>query len=156
MHNQLSTTPWIPNGSGIIAPPFLNSALDGGELSVSCPSRFTLGIYFVGGWMGPRGGPDPGEMIKATCLNRESRPGRPARNPSYTSWATQVHTLLFAFRTIQRSVITLCTSSWMINKQLGWIVLRKSSVRTSTGMQIIPTEVFSWSSSIASIFGVEK
>jgi hypothetical protein len=39
--NKLSTKPWRRIGSGDIAPPFLTSALDGGEWSSSRPCRFT-------------------------------------------------------------------------------------------------------------------
>jgi hypothetical protein len=37
---QLSTAPWRQMGNGSIAPPFWISALDGGEWSASCPTRF--------------------------------------------------------------------------------------------------------------------
>jgi len=38
---------------------FLNSALDGGKWSASCPSHFTPaertpGTLWIGGWVGPR------------------------------------------------------------------------------------------------------
>jgi hypothetical protein len=44
-------------GSGGIAPPFLTSALDGGEWSASRPYRFTPGerapgTHWIGGWLG--------------------------------------------------------------------------------------------------------
>jgi hypothetical protein len=44
--------------SGGIAPLFLTSALDGGELSASLLCRFTSeetvpGTHFIGGWVGP-------------------------------------------------------------------------------------------------------
>jgi hypothetical protein len=50
-------------GSGGIAPPFLTSALDGGEWSASRPGRYTPrergpGTYRVGGWVGLRAGLD--------------------------------------------------------------------------------------------------
>jgi hypothetical protein len=43
--------------SGVIAPPFLTSALDGDEWSNSCPGRFTRrgkipGTHWIGGWKG--------------------------------------------------------------------------------------------------------
>jgi hypothetical protein len=46
-------------GSGGIVPPFLTSALDGGEWSASPPSRFTPGqrapgTHWMGGWVGHR------------------------------------------------------------------------------------------------------
>jgi hypothetical protein len=46
-------------GSGGIAPPFLISALDGGEWSASRPCRFTPALpRRIGGWVGPRVGVD--------------------------------------------------------------------------------------------------
>jgi hypothetical protein len=50
-------------GSRGIAPPFLTSALDGGEWSASLPCRLTAGegaldTHRIGGWMGPRAGLD--------------------------------------------------------------------------------------------------
>jgi hypothetical protein len=43
-------------GNGGIAPPFLASALDGGEWSASCPGRFIpeeiiLGTHWIGDWL---------------------------------------------------------------------------------------------------------
>jgi hypothetical protein len=38
--------------SGDIAPPFLTSALYGGECSASRLSRFTPGTHLIGGWIG--------------------------------------------------------------------------------------------------------
>jgi hypothetical protein len=51
-------------GGGGIVPPFLTSALDGGEWSASRYDPFTPGerahdIYRTGGWVGPRPGLDP-------------------------------------------------------------------------------------------------
>jgi hypothetical protein len=50
-------------GSGVIAPQFLTSALDGGELSASRPGRFTPverapGTHWIGGRVGPGTGLD--------------------------------------------------------------------------------------------------
>jgi hypothetical protein len=50
-------------GSGGTAPPFLTSALDGGERSASRLCRFTFGVtapgtHWMGGWVGLRVGPD--------------------------------------------------------------------------------------------------
>jgi hypothetical protein len=50
-------------GSGDIAPPFLISALDGGEWADSRPDRFNPGesapgTQWIGGWVGPRGSLD--------------------------------------------------------------------------------------------------
>jgi hypothetical protein len=49
--------------SGGIAPPFLTSALDGGEWSASRPGSFTTGerspdTHWIGGWVDPRDGLD--------------------------------------------------------------------------------------------------
>jgi hypothetical protein len=46
-------------GSRDIAPPFLTSALDGGEWSASRPCRLNPGkgaacTHWIGGWVGPR------------------------------------------------------------------------------------------------------
>jgi hypothetical protein len=41
-------------GSGGVAPPFLTSALDGGEWSASRLSDFTRHTHWVRGWVGPR------------------------------------------------------------------------------------------------------
>jgi hypothetical protein len=47
-----------------MAPPFLNSALDGSEWSASPPSRFTPprerapGAHWTGGWVEPKAGMD--------------------------------------------------------------------------------------------------
>jgi hypothetical protein len=66
-------------GSGGIAPPFLTSALDGGEWSASRPCRFTPGTHWIGGWVSPRIGLD-GEEKRIIEHCRESNPGRPARS----------------------------------------------------------------------------
>jgi hypothetical protein len=59
--NQLGMK--ICGGGGSITPPFLTSALDGGESSGSCPGCFVpgeraLGTHWIGGWVGPRAGLD--------------------------------------------------------------------------------------------------
>jgi hypothetical protein len=41
-------------GSGGIAPPSMNSALDGDEWSSSGTGRFTIGNHSTGGWLGPK------------------------------------------------------------------------------------------------------
>jgi hypothetical protein len=73
--------------SGGITPPFLTSALDGGEWSLSCPCLFTpgeraSGTHRIGGWVGPRAGIAAMEWIKISYPCRESNLVRPAR--SYT------------------------------------------------------------------------
>jgi hypothetical protein len=69
-------------GMKVIAPPFLTLALDGGELSASCPSPFTPrendpGTHWIEGWVGPRASPDAWEK-------RKIRP-RPGIEPQPTS-----------------------------------------------------------------------
>jgi hypothetical protein len=71
-------------GTGGIAPPFLISALDGGECSASHPGRFTPGerapgTHWIGGWVGLRVDLDAVEKIKI-WHSRESKPARPARS----------------------------------------------------------------------------
>jgi hypothetical protein len=60
-------------GHGDIAPPFLTSALDGGELSASRLCHFTPGegapgICCIGGWVGPRVSLDTVEKRKNLAL----------------------------------------------------------------------------------------
>jgi hypothetical protein len=72
--------------SGGIAPPFLTSAVDGGDWSASRPCRFTLGgnwprTHWIEGWVGSRAGLGP-----AWNWN-------PAVQPvawRYTEWQTQL------------------------------------------------------------------
>jgi hypothetical protein len=47
---------------------FLPSALLGGEWSVARPGRFTPGTHWIGGWVGPRTGPDDVEKRKFWTL----------------------------------------------------------------------------------------
>jgi hypothetical protein len=59
--------------SGGIAPPFLTSALEGGEWSDSRPCRFNAGksapgTHWIGGWVGPRAGLDAMEKINILRL----------------------------------------------------------------------------------------
>jgi hypothetical protein len=73
-------------GSRGIAPPFLPSALDGGEWSASRPCRFTPGerapgTHWIGGWVGPGAGLDAEDKRKIVHCPK-SNPGRPARSPS--------------------------------------------------------------------------
>jgi hypothetical protein len=73
-------------GGGGVAPPFLTSALDGGEWSASHPGRFTSwerapGTHWTGGWVGPRAGLDIVEKRKISCHYRESNPGRQPCSP---------------------------------------------------------------------------
>jgi hypothetical protein len=67
-------------------PPFLTSALDGGQWSASCPGLITRrqigpGTHRKGDWAGPRTGLDVVEKRKIlSCL--ELNQGRPARSLS--------------------------------------------------------------------------
>jgi hypothetical protein len=59
--------------NGGIAPPFLTSALDGGEWSASRPCCFTTGeiapgTHWVRGWVGPRAGLDAVDTRKMLPL----------------------------------------------------------------------------------------
>jgi hypothetical protein len=63
--------------SGGIAPPFLTSALDGGEWSASHPCYFTAretahGTHCTGGRVGHRDGLDVMEKRKISCPYRET------------------------------------------------------------------------------------
>jgi hypothetical protein len=59
-------------GSGITAPLFLTSALDGDEWSPSRPGERALGSYWLGRWVGPRAGLNAVEKRKISCPSRES------------------------------------------------------------------------------------
>jgi hypothetical protein len=66
-------------GSGGIAPPFLPSALDGGEWSASRPGRFTSGerspgTHWTGAWVGSTAGMDAVQKSQVLPC-RESNPG---------------------------------------------------------------------------------
>jgi hypothetical protein len=68
-------------------PPFLTSALDGGDQSASRRGRFTPrkrgpGIHWIGAWVGPCASLDAVEKRKISFLCRESNPGRSVRSPS--------------------------------------------------------------------------
>lgn len=84
-------------GSAGIALPFLTSAPDGGERSVSCPGHCTPGeracdAHWIGGWVGPRISLDIMEKRKILhCW--ESNPGHPAH--LYTDWAILIPYILF-------------------------------------------------------------
>jgi hypothetical protein len=70
---------------GGTSPPFLTSALDGGEWSASRPGRFypreiALGTDWIGGWVGTKAGLDAMEKMKVLSLpGIEPRP--PSRQP---------------------------------------------------------------------------
>jgi hypothetical protein len=58
--------------SGGIAPPFLTSALDGGEQSASCPDRERApGTHWIRGRVGPRASLDTLEKRNISCPCRE-------------------------------------------------------------------------------------
>jgi hypothetical protein len=74
--------------SGSIAPPFLTSALEGGEWSASRPGRFTpreivTSAHWIWGWWAP----EPVWTLwrrEESYPCRESNPGRPAIARRYT------------------------------------------------------------------------
>jgi hypothetical protein len=68
--------------SGVIAPPFFTSVLDGGEWSASLPVRFTPvervpGTHWIGGWLGPTAGLNAVETRKNLPLP-EIEPRQPS------------------------------------------------------------------------------
>jgi hypothetical protein len=70
-----------------IAPPFLTTALDGGEWSSSRPNPFTPGevepgTHGIGTWVSPRADVDTMEEKEISYSFWESNPGRSARSPS--------------------------------------------------------------------------
>jgi hypothetical protein len=71
-------------GFGGIAPPFLTSALVGGQWSASHPGSFTPGeinpgTHWIGGWVGPRAGLNTLEKSKTLPLSgMEPRPSSPS------------------------------------------------------------------------------
>jgi hypothetical protein len=95
---------WAPRHEGILgewtysSTHSLISALHGGEWSASSPAAFTPrkrapGTHWIGGWVGPRDGPDAAVKRKIPNPRQESNP----RNPivqllaqRYTDWAITV------------------------------------------------------------------
>jgi hypothetical protein len=86
--NQLSITPLRGMRSGYIAPPFLTSALDGGEWSASRPGHFTPsgegvpGTHWLRGQVSPRTGID--YMEKRKVLPPPGLDLRPIGRPALT------------------------------------------------------------------------
>jgi hypothetical protein len=64
-------------GSGVISPPFVNSALGGADWLASGPGSFTIDTYWIGVLVVPRIGLDTIEKINILPL-----PCRPARSLS--------------------------------------------------------------------------
>jgi hypothetical protein len=65
---------------------FLTSALDGGEWSASRPGHFTPrerapGTHGIGGWVGPRAGPDAVVKRKVPSPRRKLNPDHPIVQP---------------------------------------------------------------------------
>jgi hypothetical protein len=76
--------PWKPMGSGGIAPPFLISALDGGEWLRPC--RFTQGwrtpdTHWIGGWVDPRAGLDTVEREESCTAGNQTQAIQPVPIP---------------------------------------------------------------------------
>jgi hypothetical protein len=68
------------------APPFLTSALEGGEWPASRPCRFTLGasapgINWIGGWVGPRAGLNVIDVRKVHCPAKNRTPTPRSSSP---------------------------------------------------------------------------
>jgi hypothetical protein len=114
--NKLSTTPWrYVRQCRYIAPPFLNSALDGGELSSSRSGLFNPGKLSAGTlWVG---------LILWTLRNGKKclAPGN-NRTPAvqlvdhcYTDWAisapSPIHLLIY--------LITKCVLEWHLNRNIA-------------------------------------
>jgi hypothetical protein len=79
--------PWRCMCSGGIAPPFLTSAIDGGEWSASLPRCFTpgervQGAQCIAGWADSRAGTDAIEYRKIYSPCLESNPSCPSHSPS--------------------------------------------------------------------------
>jgi hypothetical protein len=51
-----------------MAPPFLTSALDGGEWSALRPGEIPPGTHWIGDWVGPRAGLDAVEKRKTLLV----------------------------------------------------------------------------------------
>jgi hypothetical protein len=84
---NISGRPWRRMGEWSIAPPFLTSALDGGEWSASRPRRFTpeetaLGTHCLGDWVGPTADMDVMERRKISFPYQESNPDSSAVQPA--------------------------------------------------------------------------
>jgi hypothetical protein len=81
----LITTPWRHVWEWGIAPPFLTTAVYGGEWIASHPDRFTPpdgvpSTHWIRVWMGPRVGRDTLKRRKISYPCRKSNPGHPARS----------------------------------------------------------------------------
>jgi hypothetical protein len=86
-------------GSGGTVPPFLTSALDGGEWSASCLRLFTSrtrapGTHWIGGWVDPRACLYAVEKIEVCRPCWESNPSHPAHNPSLYQLSYQASSVL--------------------------------------------------------------
>jgi hypothetical protein len=107
-------------GSGGITPPFLTSALEGGEWSASRPCQFTLGerapgTHWEGDWMGPRTGLDAVEKRKTFCPCRGSNPGRPANSLSLYRLVYPGSILLSVLSKRNGRNINIATCLWLLD-----------------------------------------
>jgi hypothetical protein len=73
-------------GSGSIAPPFLTSAVDGGEWSAHVPAVLAARkeppcTLCIVGWVGPIAGLDAVEYRTISCTCRKRNPGCAAHSP---------------------------------------------------------------------------
>jgi hypothetical protein len=102
---QLCTTTWRHTGGvKVWLHAFLTSALNAGEWSASRPSRFIPrerdpGTHWIGGWVGPRAGPDTVVKRKIPSPCRDSNPRPYSTQPSaillsYSGLHLLPHTLI--------------------------------------------------------------
>jgi hypothetical protein len=97
-------------GNGNTAPPFLTSALDGGEWSASHPCRFTPeertpSTHWIAGLVGSRTSLDDMEKRKSYTHCRESNLDRPARSQSLCRLPNRIDGLSNANKVIYRDVL---------------------------------------------------
>jgi hypothetical protein len=72
-----------------IAPSFLTSALDGGELSASRPGHFTPDTNWIGGWVGPRCGLDLWRRENLAPARKRTPVVQPVAR-RHTDWACEI------------------------------------------------------------------
>jgi hypothetical protein len=118
-------------GIGDIASQFLASTLDGSDWSVSRP-RYPTRVT-----VGPISGLGTTEKRKIPCPCREWNPGCPARNPSLCrlSYPSNLRCDGICLQGLRRATTAVYLTSWL--KSYAWLVLKRSSDRTSDGAPTI-------------------